>query len=98
MIRPQINIVDALADALGDDHDLYMLAERVRDAGKPLGNRKQIDAYIALCRKRQDTLRLRAKLLGERLFSEKPTSIAARLAAYWRSQPDFAETFGMEKL
>jgi hypothetical protein len=35
-------------------------------------------------------LRVRAKLLGERLFREKPASIAARLAAYWRTQPDFA--------
>jgi CHAD domain-containing protein len=90
MIRPHIDIVHELADALGDDHDLYMLAERIVNAETPFGSRKQINAYLALCRKRQDMLRLRAKLLGDRLFSEKPASIAARLAAYWRTQPDFA--------
>lgn len=98
MIRPHINIMHELADALGDDHDLYMLAERVSDANKALGNRKQVDAYLTLCRKRQDALRIRAALLGERLFSEKPSSIAARLAAYWRTQPAFAAAFGNEKL
>jgi CHAD domain-containing protein len=98
MIRQQINIVNELADMLGDDHDLYMLADRIRGADKALGNQKQIDAYLALCRSRQEILRMRAKLLGERLFSEKPASIAARLTAYWRSQPDFAAMFGKEML
>jgi CHAD domain-containing protein len=90
MIRPHIDTVHELADVLGDEHDLYMLAERIGNAETPLGSRKQINAYLALCRKRQDMLRVRAKLLGERLFHEKPASIAARLAAYWRTQPDFA--------
>lgn len=98
MLRPHINIVHQLADALGDDHDLYVLAERIRGAGKALGSAKQIDAYLALCRKRQDRLRVRAKLLGERLFAEKPSSLAERLTVYWASQPEFAAEFGPDML
>lgn len=98
MLRPHINIVHELADHLGDDHDLYMLAERIRKAGKTLGNQKQINAYLALCRMRQETLRTRAKLLGERLFAEKPSSLAARLGAYMESQPDFTAVFGKDRL
>lgn len=98
MLRAHINLVHELADTLGDDHDLYVLVERVRQAGKTLGKQKQINAYLALCRKRQEMLRLRAKLLGERLFAEKPSSLAARLATYLRSQPDFVALFGEERL
>lgn len=98
MLRPHINLVHELADHLGDEHDLYVLAERIRDAGKALGNQKQIKAYLALCRKRQDVLRMREKLLGERLFAEKPASLAERLATYLKSEPDFVAVFGKQML
>jgi hypothetical protein len=98
MIRPHINIVHELADTLGDDHDLYVLANRISDMGEALGNEKQIKAYLAMCRKRQDNLRLRAKLLGDRLFAEKPSSLAGRLTAYWSSQPDFSAVLGNQML
>ena len=93
-IRPHIAMVDALAEMLGDDHDLYMLAGHIRDAGKTLGSQKQIKTYLALCRKRQDTLREHAKLIGERLFAESPASLSARLTAYWKTQPAFLSVFG----
>jgi len=98
MIRPHIKVVHELADTLGDDHDLYVLAGRIGDAGRAIGNQKQINAYLALCRKRQDILRFRAQILGERLFAEKPSSLAERLTVYWKSQPDFVAMFGKDML
>lgn len=93
-LRPHIHMVRDLADILGDDHDLYVLAGHVRAAGLQLGRKKDIDTYLDLIRKRQDLLRVRARLLGERLLAESPGSLAARLTAYWRTQPEFESVFG----
>lgn len=93
-LRPHIDLVSELAEMLGDDHDLHVLAGHVQDAGRDLGSRKVVAAYLALCRKRQEELRVIARLMGERLFAETPSSLAARLTAYWRTQPEFENVLG----
>ncbi len=87
-LRPQIMLVRDLSETLGDDHDLFVLAGHIREAGRELAPQDDVETYLAMCRKRQDALRVSARLMGERLFSERPSSFAARIAAYWRTQPE----------
>ena len=65
-----------MSETLGEDHDLAVLAARVKAEADQLGDRNQIEAYIALCRTRQAELRRIAHELGTRLLSEKPGSLA----------------------
>ena len=87
VLRPHIALARDLADMLGEDHDLSVLAELVAEEGDRLGGRAEVDAYLALCRRRQTELRERARDMGARLLAEKPSSLAARLKAYWATAP-----------
>ena len=82
-IRPHAALARNVSEALGEDHDLAVLAARVKAEADQLGDRNQIEAYIALCRTRQAELRRIAHELGTRLLSEKPGSLARRVSAYW---------------
>ncbi|MGB0085034.1 MAG: CHAD domain-containing protein [Rhodomicrobiaceae bacterium] len=90
-IRPQIALARDLAEALGEDHDIAVLAAFVAERAKSLGDQADVDAYLDLCRRRQAELRTRARDMGERLLAEKPSSLAARLRAYWRTAPRLGE-------
>ncbi len=58
-----------LADLLGDDHDLAVLAERIED-------------LAPRCHRRRAELQDRALALGARLYAEKPKPFGKRIAAY----------------
>jgi CHAD domain-containing protein len=86
-LRPQVALARDLAEILGEDHDLSVLAERVRADAKQFGPGPQVRAYLKLCRRRQVELRSLAEPLAARLLAEKPSSLAARLTAYWTTAP-----------
>jgi CYTH domain-containing protein/CHAD domain-containing protein len=69
----------ALADLLGDHHDLAVLAEdlRGRDTIDP-------DAIRTLIERRQEELLERAIGLGQRLYAEKPKVFGKRIRRYWK--------------
>jgi CHAD domain-containing protein len=72
----------ALSQALGDDHDLAMLATFLRsDACARLGE----DAALIerLARRRQQELREKAHPMGLRLYAESPKALAHAIGAYW---------------
>lgn len=80
---------DTLAEALGEDHDLAVLAERVRDEAKPgkrarkrskrvgRGTRKTLLKLIA---RRRRKLRKRALREGERLYRRGPKKFLRTLS------------------
>ncbi|WP_170937143.1 MULTISPECIES: CHAD domain-containing protein [Rhodomicrobium] len=82
-IRPHIALARALSEILGDDHDLSVLVELARAEAEPLGEEPDLLAFEALCRRRQSLLREVARDMGARLLAEKPSSLSARLSAYW---------------
>jgi CHAD domain-containing protein len=86
-LRPQVALARDLAEILGEDHDLSVLADRVRADAKQLGPAPQVRAYLELCRRGQAELRSLAEPLAARLLAEKPSSLAARLTAYWMTAP-----------
>ena len=83
-LRPQVALARDLSEILGEDHDLSVLAGRVRAEAKQLGAGPQVRAYLKLCQRRQAELRSLAEPLGARLLAEKPSSLAVRLTAYWK--------------
>jgi hypothetical protein len=66
----------ALADLLGDHHDLTVLSAELADEGD--------EALLgALAERRQGELLADAIPLGRRLYAEKPKRFGRRLGSYW---------------
>jgi CHAD domain-containing protein len=97
MLRPQIALAHELAETLGKDHDLSVLAAYVRDNAGTLGPSKGVDAYLRLCEKAQEKLRSDADLLGRRLYAEKPKAIRERMRTYWQTARELSKEKGKGK-
>jgi CHAD domain-containing protein len=69
-----------LADLLGDDHDLAVLAERVTgsEGSATLDN----ETLLSLIAERRAELQEAALELGHRIYAEKPKAYGRRLARY----------------
>jgi CHAD domain-containing protein len=74
-----------LAQTLGDDHDLAMLARFVGSAELPFVKPADAKRLLALFAERQADLRARAQLLGTRLYAEGASGLGRRIAVYWRA-------------
>ena len=69
-----------LSGALGDDHDLAVFVEALREEPDRYGG--DVEAPILLAEARRSDLRDRAQRLGARLYVEPPGAYAQRLVAY----------------
>jgi CHAD domain-containing protein len=70
-----------LADRLGDDHDLAVLADWVR---------RHADAdpeFFAAVERRRSVLEADALTLGERIYADKPSAYVRRLRRLWKAAP-----------
>jgi CHAD domain-containing protein len=72
-----------LSDALGDHHDLAVLAEDARGRRDRFDSAADLEALLAAIERRQAELLDRALGLGARLYAEKPSAFGNRLEAYW---------------
>ena len=78
------DVADRLSDLLGDDHDLSVLAETLRDdPGMPPD---AVAVATALIADRSAGLRARALALAPRLLAEPPGALSRRMAAYWTAE------------
>ncbi len=75
--------LDDLAEALGDDHDLAVLIERLTSDPKRFGGKPQVKQAVRLARAQQDDLRRRAFRLGATIYAETPRAFTRRIDAYW---------------
>lgn len=82
----------ALADTLGDDHDLVGLVDLVRADPDTFGGLREVEAAVDLGDRRRADLERRALALGARLYAEKPKALVDRMARYW----DAWQTYGDE--
>jgi CHAD domain-containing protein len=71
----------ALADLLGDDHDLAVLRERLTG----IAVAADVDAVVSLIDHRRDELQAEAMALGKRVYAERPKAFARRLRACWKA-------------
>jgi CHAD domain-containing protein len=92
--------LERLGDCLSDDHDLALLRE---GAAKHAKERKdggpEVETLVALIDERRSELQMDARLLGERIYAERPAAFVSRLETYWRtwrmeskSKPDAVHT------
>jgi CHAD domain-containing protein len=76
-----------LASILGDEHDLTVLRDRLRQLSRK--DKLEIDddtrtGILGLIATRRSELRAEAIPLGERLFADKPRVVATRVTRWWR--------------
>jgi CHAD domain-containing protein len=76
---------DELSDLLGDEHDLVVLRETLRENPGAYGDRRSVEALIGLVDRRREMLQAEAHRLGSRLYAEKPGRMRKRFGAYWHA-------------
>lgn len=84
MVGALENQARKLSDDLGDSHDLTALCEVTVAHPDALRTPGDLEALLALTERQQQAAMDEAKLIGSRLFDEKPRAFAARLGRYWR--------------
>ncbi len=82
LLEPTAEQAHALADLLGDHHDLAVLAGDLEGRAEAVASREDFETLIEA---RQAELLEAALELGERLYAEKPKHFLRRLHAYWRA-------------
>jgi CHAD domain-containing protein len=86
MMDAQAEQAHVLSELLGDDHDLAVLRERlVSDptlAGDAPGD---LDPLIGVIDRRRADLIAQARLLGRRLYAERPKAFERRMKGLWRA-------------
>jgi CHAD domain-containing protein len=75
--------VHKLSEHLGDEHDLVVLRDTVKDQPELFGDGAKVEDLIELIDRRRDELHEMAKPLGQRVYAEKPAAFANRMKAYW---------------
>jgi len=69
-----------LSDLIGEEHDLAILEERVRERCDRLDDERMIGELTSLIERRRDELQQEAISLGAQLFRKKPRKVARPLA------------------
>ena len=85
VLQALVASLDDLSEALGDDHDLAVLIERLRSDPDRFGGKRQVRHAVRLARSQQDDLRRRAFRLGATVYAETPGSFGSRIGTYWKS-------------
>ena len=76
---------------LGDDHNLAVLSERIKQNPESFGAANDVHLFCALSAQYQKELRDNALSLGERLYQEKAGQFVANMSSLWdawHSQPE----------
>jgi len=84
VVKAQSRAAHDLADLLGDDHDLAVLAERV-ERGVATDTPIDDEAVLALIARRRAELQAEAMPIARRLYAEPPKAFRARLREYVRA-------------
>lgn len=77
--------LEKLGDLLGEEHDLAVLADALREERTCFADGDTCNHFMATVERRQRELRALARPLGERLFAEKAGDWGRRHRAYFRS-------------
>jgi hypothetical protein len=90
LLKPLAEQFHALADHLGNEHDLAVLKEVLE--ADALARADGASALIDAIEARRIDLQREAKALGACLFAEKPAAFVRRLGKYWRAWKSQAAT------
>jgi CHAD domain-containing protein len=70
---------------LGDDHNLVVLRERILAEPEHFGDKKEIEAFLAVTEAYQHELRQKSESLGSRIYAETPRGFRRRMENLWRA-------------
>lgn len=73
-----------LADLLGEEHDMAVLAQTLVAEPEAFGGVGKVDTVVGLIESRCEEIRVEARLPGQRLYAETPKRFIKRFEAYWR--------------
>lgn len=82
-VRGQAKEAHALADVLGDEHDLSVLRRALTH--EQITAPVDVAAVVGLIDYRRDELRKEALWIGARVYAEKPKAFIARMRATWKA-------------
>jgi len=85
MMEAYVAELKSLGDYLSEDHDLAILRKKISEQLDHSEDRTDIEAMVALIDQRRNELQLTAKVLGTRIYAEKPGGFVARSETYWRA-------------
>ncbi len=74
----------ALADILGDDHDLVILEESIKHLPFDSNQERELQILRGFIARRHRELSAEALALGARLYAETPSVFLGRLHSYWQ--------------
>ena len=80
-----IDQADELGELLGKDHDLAILAEAAASGGRDAAPPSTIRALNRRSGERRMELQSRCRVLGQRIYVERPKDFVRRLHGYWES-------------
>lgn len=83
-IKPQVKAANRLQEALGDHHDLALLAAHLAGRADDFGGALAVEPILRTARDRQARLAQEAHALGARLFAEDAAAFAERIRGYWK--------------
>lgn len=83
MIGAHARSLDRLGELLGDEHDLALLFDIVRDNDAATADERERTLLLALIYRTRLELHWSARPLGTSLFAEEPDQFVARLRAYY---------------
>jgi hypothetical protein len=86
--EPLQNLADeleTLTDYLSDDHDLALLRGKVLEQSGKSDDGTEIEALVALIDQHRGELQVKAKVLGARIYAEKPGAFVGRTRTYWQA-------------
>jgi CHAD domain-containing protein len=72
-----------LTEALGMDHDLALLLPLVRDDPGSFGGDDGARVFVELIHRRRAELQDQARVVGKRIYAEKPRTLVQRFKARW---------------
>ncbi len=73
----------SLSDALGNDHDLAVMAPILRGDPAAFGGEEVVARLLELTVKRRAELQTQCRTFGRRIYAEKPRTLVARFEARW---------------
>jgi CHAD domain-containing protein len=88
LIGAQAQRLDELGEALGDEHDLTVLAELLLRDEVACPDPAERWLLVALIHQRRADLRTKAVKLGRSLYAETPGGFVRRVGGYWRAARD----------
>ncbi len=68
---------------LGDDHNLVLLREKLRNKPEAFGGEAAVTAFLSLAEQHQKELRGNSISLGHRVYAEKPSVFVRNLGQLW---------------